>query len=315
MPDKLNKSYFGLGKETTPGTGVAPTKFLRIRERAEINSPEEPIVIADISDVGPGDYIFDITTAEFSNSGITVDIDTIGDLLAMLFGAPATTGTAPNYTHVFKYTGEPVAYTMESKTGMGVARSLGSILSSIELSQASEGDVDLQASINGVGMQKAVGGTPASSLVFESKYFARKHLTTLTYGTVNLAPRVENATVTLDFGSEILRGMGTTAASGIAPTGETNLSAELELRFDSVDDASRFADYAAADAKELKFVWALSANTSLEITFPSAHIVSDPWNTSNADLRQPRYALSFGFSRRLSSDLVVVTLKNQTASY
>lgn len=304
----LNFGYVGVGKETTPGTAVAPSLFFIPQELAEVRADAEFAYIPNV--LGYGDLA--AVPAKRSGSGRTSVVVTpraIGAALHALLGNPTTTGTAPNYQHVFTPKTAFPSYTLEAQNGVAIHRLVGGQVNAITFRHDANGY--LTADIEWVGMDRTTTGTAATPSL-ELNYFTVGQVAA-TIGGSAVAARLESVEVSLSFPKTPFQSIDQVPAKAVHPTGEAEVTANLSLLFDTTGDANRFADFTAATSRQVVLTWAKDANTSLQLTF-DAVLTEDPWVASNRDTGMARIQLAMR-AVHSGSDLVTVTLKNQQASY
>ena len=302
----LNFGYAGIGKETTYGTAVAPTAFFRLQEVAHLEADQKYAEVPGIDDFGLAAAIATTRTGK-GDLAIVATPAAIGHLFSGLLGAPATTGTAPNYTFTPKAT--VPSYTIETQDGTGVEKLLGAKVSEVTLTHAADGLLTAKATL--MGADKVVGGTPSTPAA-ETTYFVQQ-MVGITFNALAHAQRAEDLEVRLSFNKELHAAFGQQPAAATEPTGEGDVTAQMTLRYSSTDDAGKFADMINGTTRSVSIVWTKDANTSLTVAF-TAYITADPYILQNRDLRTARVRLSLR-AVRSGSPLVTLTLKNQNASY
>lgn len=122
MPTASFRSFVGVGKEVTPGTGVVPTQYIPVTDDTDAN--DDITYLADKGMRGSMVKSYGVVPGfkhgEFKVKA-NVDLATIGFSLASLLGDVATTGVGP-YTHTFAVKnntdGQPPSYSFTDFNGV-----------------------------------------------------------------------------------------------------------------------------------------------------------------------------------------------------
>lgn len=163
--------YFGFGVEATPGTAVAPTKFLPVKD-VDFPIDTEFIEIREISGSRQAFSSFDgpvrpdvnFTTAFYPSAGMAV-------LMRGLFGtstAAAYAGSATAFTHTFADAATLPSLSFERsdarQDGQGIIlqRVNGCKIESMGFSCAYGEDVEVSVSAQGLGFPTTPGAKPVS---------------------------------------------------------------------------------------------------------------------------------------------------------
>jgi len=136
------QSVLGIAKEATPGTPVAATAFIPVRDikpkpniRKLMDSSWRGSMV-DVVGVQAG-----VQSAELSVSGDAFP-DTIPWLLAGLYGSVTTTGSSAPYSHVITLlnsgNGQPTAYTVTDSDPLSTRQYASSRVTELKLSWSSE---------------------------------------------------------------------------------------------------------------------------------------------------------------------------------
>lgn len=139
MPLSKYLSFVGTGKETTPGTAVAPTLFA---PATDLKPSDVRNYVSDQAMRGSYvDSYDEIPTQGWSTYEYSgpVYVDVIGAVLKGLLGDEAITGTGP-YTHTFSVlnTGQPPSFTLTDYNGFNARQFPGAQFSSLELKFSSD---------------------------------------------------------------------------------------------------------------------------------------------------------------------------------
>lgn len=308
MALNMGNTYLGLGKETTYGTAVSPTLFAVLEEPADLEAEVPMIEVPNVNAFGNLAFVPGIRSANLS-ANVVATPKSLGALLAALMGAPTTTGSAPNYTHVYVPKLTYPSYTFEGKDGSGRYRVAGSRLGEISFDHTPDGY--LRASIAAMGKDKAAHGSDAT-VTLETDFFYQSHLVA-TLDSVNISSYLESVSVGIQMGKEKLNGFGSSTISGIDADGSAAVTIELTIRADG-NEAARFTDYIAASPVALDLTWTINANTSLQLDIANVVMTSDPTMLGSKELGTARINLQLQAVAN-GSDLIEVTLKNQQATY
>lgn len=304
----LNLGYAGLGKETTAGTGVAPTIFFLLQEVPQVRAAASFAEVPALDALGTAIVV---PTQRYAEADLSVVVTprAIGALLAALLGAPATTGSAPNYTHTFTPKTSYPSYTLEVQDGVAVHRAVGAQVTELTLRHSADGYLQAQARL--VGMDRTTTGTPATP-TYESQVFTVGQVT-VSVGGSPVTARATNVEATISVPKDPFQALDKIPASAVYPQGTAEVTAQLELLFDTALDANRLADFLAATTRAVSLAWAIDANTSLTLAF-NAYLTEDPFVKANRDTGMARTRLALK-AIRTGSNLLTVTLKNSQASY
>lgn len=162
-PLATRASYVGFGKETTPGTSVAPTVFTP----ATAFTPQD--VRNYVQDQGIRGAFVDtynqIPTQGWSTYfyDSNLYVDSMGPALKSLLGEEAVSGTGP-YTHVFDVLNsgaQPTTYTVADYNGFNMRRFAYSLCNSVQVNFDASGLLTYTA--QWMGFASATATTTASS--------------------------------------------------------------------------------------------------------------------------------------------------------
>lgn len=304
----LNLGYAGLGKETTAGTAVAPTIFFRLQELPQVRAAASFAEVPALDALGTAIVVPTQRYAE-ADLSVVVTPKAVGALLAALLGAPATTGTSPNHTHTFTPKTSYPSYTLEVQDGVAVHRAVGAQVTELTLRHSADGYLQAQARL--VGMDRTTTGTPATP-TYESQVFQVGQVA-VSVGGSPVTARATNVEATISVPKDPFQALTQVPANAVYPQGTAEVTARVELLFDSTGDANRLADYLAATTRAVSLAWSTDANTSLTLAF-DAYLTEDPFVVANRDTGMARVQLSLR-AVRTGANLLTVTLKNSQASY
>ncbi len=304
----LNLGYAGLGKETTPGTAVAPTMFFRLQEVPQVRAVASFAEVPALDALGVPIVVPTQRHAE-ADLSVVVTPRAIGALLAALLGAPATTGTSPNFTHTFTPKTSYPSYTLEVQDGVAVHRAVGAQVTELTFRHSADGYLQAQARL--VGLDRTTTGTPATP-TYESQVFSVGQVA-VSVGGSPVTARATNVEATISVPKDPFQALNQIPANAVYPQGTAEVTARVELLFDSTGDANRLADFLAATTRSVSLAWTIDANTSLTIAF-DAYLTEDPFVVANRDTGMARVQLSLR-AVRTGANLLTVTLRNSQASY
>lgn len=136
MPGTTGFGFVGIGKETTKGTGVAPTHYI---PATSMDGEDSVDVLRDEGLRASMATIYGavkgVTSASYSLEG-NVHVDTLGFLLAGIMGGTNTTGAGP-FTHTFSLlnsgTGQCRSYSFTDYQGLQTRRYAAATESSLSL--------------------------------------------------------------------------------------------------------------------------------------------------------------------------------------
>lgn len=161
------RSFVGVGKETTPGTGVVPTKYIPV---TEIGSLDDLSYLHDEGMRGSMVTSYGVQPGpkhgELELKG-NVDIDTIGFLLSSVLGDVATTGASAPFTHTFavKNTGDgqPVSFSFSDFNGVETRRYAGAKTEELAFKFNNDGLLEFESKIKSYASASVADPTPSYS--------------------------------------------------------------------------------------------------------------------------------------------------------
>jgi hypothetical protein len=260
----------------------------------------------------PGEPFRENVTVPLS-AGLPIDLTHIGFWLHKLFGDATTTGSS-NYTHVFKSGTFTALPSVSLEVGLpDLPRYFlytGVKANSLSITAAPGGKPS--ASIGMIAQDEAESGTSvdssptvASSLVTFNNYQATlsREATALSYVTgfaLNFANNIES-----------IRDIGSGQNIREALESDTSISGTLTERLAAT---TLLADAVAATYKSFTILWEIGATQSLQIDLPRVHLQRVQKTI------QGKAGIEIGWAWQAEYDssagaALVVTLKNQTASY
>jgi hypothetical protein len=137
------QSFLGIALETTAGTPVAPTNFLRVAADS-LRPTGQPNALMDESMQGSMVKTYDTIAGVNQTSvpfGGNVYADEIGWLLASILGDLTVTGAGDPYTTTFaaKNNGQPKSYTLTDYDGIGAVAYGGCMCSDLSFTYSQDG--------------------------------------------------------------------------------------------------------------------------------------------------------------------------------
>ncbi len=167
------RSYWGIGKETTPGTGVIPLRYIPFEEFSPVDDPH---ILEDKGVRGSMTGLYGTalgplwSTASWKGK---VFMDTTGDLVYNTTGDYAVSGTGP-YTHTFSTlnsgNGQPVTHTWTDYQGLtastGARTYPYACVEELTFTGNAEQLFDLSGKSTHLG-SAAAGATPTNALTAE----------------------------------------------------------------------------------------------------------------------------------------------------
>lgn len=233
----------------------------------------------------------------------------VGHLLQMIGGAPATTGASAPYTHVFTPADTlPPRYTVGLSETNGIStKILDAMASSLEFNQE-VGDV-LKWSLDGIGTDRTTGTVTVTGSPEASRAFRFDDLTAVVAGdtVVNFKSLTINVSNPV---SNIFTLNGTNSAAAQEFTGRRDVKVSGTMRF--VNDGTSYrTQFENNTSMTLELTWAIDADTSLNIELPDFRIDEHSWSRgfdeTEVDFSGGGY-ISGGFA-------IKFTLKNSQATY
>lgn len=311
--DQGRYGHIGFGKETTWGTGVAPTIFLPGTEDLTVERARLVRDVPAASRFLPPSEAGRKRIQGVSTNGHTLYTDAIGLILLGLAGQVSTSGSSSPYTHTFTPLSQPLAddhaltpISVQVTAGSRTKRFVGGQIASLSLSQPKDdyASFNLNWHFKDVDTSQSAA-TPA--IPSESKY-AYRHLAITRDG--NAVTTVESVDFTFDNeleSEELLDGTDLIAASGF---GGMIVTADLTLAF---RDTNTYDQFYNDTSSSWVFTWTIGTN-SFKITIPRAVVTSfsDPLSGPG---RLTATAQLSGELDSASGYAVQFELVNNTASY
>lgn len=161
------RSFVGVGKETTPGTGVVPTHYIPV---TEISSMDDLSYLHDEGMRGSMVTSYGVQPGpkhgEVELKG-NVDLTTIGFLLSSVLGDVATTGAGAPFTHTFavKNTtdGQPTSMSFSDFNGVETRRYVGAKTEELSFKFTNDGLFEYESKIKSYASAIVSDPTPAYS--------------------------------------------------------------------------------------------------------------------------------------------------------
>lgn len=244
---------------------------------------------------------------------VPIDLTGIGYILKALFGAPTTTGSSPDYTHVFKPSNTQPSLVLSNEfTDIGVYNKYNGCKAS-KLSFSVGGDGELAATLTVMGAKETVGASAydASATAIPLYPFSNPQVALKENGTtIAYAKTLDfNQDMGLDGDTYVIGGGG---MRGAVNEGIIQITGTLAALF---QDNVLLNEAVNGTESSLQITFTIAANKSLDILIPEiiyeraspgidgpkGILVTLPWHGYLQD--------------NANNTSIVVTLKNQTASY
>lgn len=267
------QSFLGIALETTAGTPVAPTNYIRY---SQLTPSGQPNPLMDESVQGSMVKTYD-TIAGLNQSSVGVQgnvyADEIGWFLASILGDVATTGAGDPYSTTFaaKNNGQPKTYTLTDYDGVGATAWGGCMCSDLSLNFSQDALL-------------------AYSATFAAMNFASASTPTETAGTTKALPTwAATATINslstfkvIDFTCDIKRTVSTeaTLADSQWPTivfagGDLDVTGSLTAVYDTTLQGYSRGSFTAVPIV-IDLVSPASANREVKLTMTSVTMTAAP---------------------------------------
>lgn len=243
---------------------------------------------------------------------VPLDLFHFGKWCAAMFGDPTTTGSSPNYTHVFRSGATALtSWTVETQFPDVPSFSLftGVMVDGFEVDLAPSGTAD--ATIRLVGRDETRAGTTAAGTLVTTGItrFQRPQGSISRNGTAlaNITGGTARYSNSLDPVRTIRSDLKLEGVDlGIATAG-----GQLTARF---ADATLIDQAIAATSCELVYAYTIDANRSLSFRFPEVYLSRPGLPVSGPQGIELRIDWQAAFNAAAAC-MLEVTLRNQTASY
>lgn len=267
-------AVWGIGKETTVGTAVAPTVFYKVNS-FKAGASEDKLTPDTVggSTTASGRALAVVLPGK---KAMTFDVSSMlylpgfGNILKAALGTETKTGTADPYTHTFtgESTGLLTSYTMESKVNTIVYRMAGCHLDSLEISCVAGGVATWVSSWKGMTEATATAATATftTDLPLTWNMFTFK-----VDGTAN--DDIESFTVTIENNIDVWYAVTNNPQRPLAQarrvTGNFNLGYTSDTWLTKMSNNTSF---------KLEIIGTYSTNPSrsITITIPKAYVMTDP---------------------------------------
>jgi hypothetical protein len=259
-------------KEATYGTAPGGN-WLRMPFMSIDLGAEQPLIQSDVLSVGnsrDSAAPFQDTVTVQGNAVVPIDVINIGHWLRMLFGAPTTTGTNPNFIHTF---GTGVA-TLPSQA-IEIAHPdvpsfevcVGARAGSLDIDFSPTGAA--QATIGLMAQGSSRAGTTAAGTPTSAAYTRfSKHQGSISRGGSALA-QVTGARLNFNNNMEMVRTIrADRKLEGIDP-GVSVITGQITTRFENTTLLTQADNGSSA---EFAFAYTIDANTSLTFTVHEAYL-------------------------------------------
>ncbi|AWV21713.1 Hypothetical protein RADP37_04827 [Roseomonas mucosa] len=245
---------------------------------------------------------------------VPMDTVHIGKWLKLLLGAPTTTGTAPNYTHVFKSGGSALPARSFEKAFPAVPSFYmltGARANTLALTSQPRGGAD--ATFGLIGLAEADPTTVSGAgvpVVTPFTRFMRNTGVVKRVGTTLAG--VTSATLNFSNNMAAAEALRSDRRVEDIDFGQCTASGAVTLRF--YDDAIQAAAKAFT-ASALELSWAIDVNTSIAFLLGQTYFQAKGPAVTGPGAITRDYSYQAGNDGTAGVSLLAVTLKNQVASY
>jgi hypothetical protein len=305
MP-KLNQlAYLGFAKETTWGTGVAPTVWY------PFDSAKPDNVTNTVVDNGKRGHITKDYAVIPTTKSATIDVEgnlytnEIGHILNALLTTRATSGTSP-YTHVFKASETQRSLTFQHFNGSDERQYAGFVIDELTLKGDAEGIVTVSWKAQGKSGSIVANSTPAISSTLSEITGVNCSLTIDAAANTNLF----GFEITIKRENKLIFGANATQNPSKAAQGAVEVTGKLTF---DVEGNTEYAMYDAQAYKTLVLTLGTSASNSLVVTMTRAFIEKASFDDGDVSLRVDWEVR--GTYNATDAGPVAVTLKNTTTTY
>ncbi|HDR8003429.1 TPA: hypothetical protein QCY70_004944 [Bacillus cereus] len=298
--------YFGLGKETTFGTAVAPAVYIPYDS---IKVEED---IKKVTDEGRRGIlsksfgVYNTTRQSKVEFGMPAYPDLIGHLLMGILGKDTVTGSAAPYTHKFQVLDALApTFTASDYNTVTERRYAGAILDELDFKFDADTAVKVTAKMKSKASVVASKSTPTITVAKPFLGFT----STLTLGSTVDADLL-GGEVSIKRDNQLIFAGNNTQDPTRYITGRIEATGKLTMDFDNEDDLNAYLN-GTQQAVKISFV--LDANTSLEFSFGKVDVTKVTVDRSQEYIRAD---MSFkALYNATDAGMVTVTLKNAVATY
>jgi len=312
----IEQKWLGLGKETTRGTAVAPTRFIPVEAGSEaeykLNLIEDETVRGIFEKFPPKAGTKEGT---FSISGIEGDVNNIGELIYSLLGDVTTTQLDTDaYQHVFKRSNSITlpSYTITIHRGINAKRYPLSVVKSLVFTQGVDAKLKIDAS--GIFKTEEDYSSPPTPTWSELKTMMFYNNIFKIDGTQNTM--VREWSVTIDNGSVGIRALNNTQdIVDVISHAKLVTTGSFVIFFENETQRQKFLNNTSADVEILVEGEQLTTghNYTLKIKLPQIHYTAYPFGEVEGLLGA---SVSFNVYYNLTAqNSVEITLKNNINGY
>ena len=264
-------AHIGLGKESSWGTGAAPSVFLP-------GSKDVNIEISRLRIEGPHATVAQLRSEAGRKNvrgglgGVPGYTDAIGHLLRALLGDPSTSGSGP-YTHAFTAANPPAdrdyarpSYSLQWTADGVTRRYTGGQLSQIQFQQAA--DDYLKLNLDWIFKSNQDGVSEATPTFPTDSVYGFRDLVVKRAG-ADIPVRVESLDLTISNNLEPASAVGSDEIAAV-DLGTVTAEAQLTVEF---NDADIYDDFAGDQAQRYDFIWA-KGGKSFTVTFHRAVVAA-----------------------------------------
>jgi hypothetical protein len=257
-PITSNVSFLGIAKETTPGTAVVPSNYIRVTDMKPV---EHANSYADEGYRGSAlktyGMVVGVTYGEYEFAG-PVEVDEIGWPLAGLLNDLTVTGAGDPYTTTFATlnsgTQQPTSYTLTDYNGNNARAYAGTKFDKLDLAFTADGLLTYTA--HGVSISFATAANPTATFSGTTPIANWRCTTTLASQTATV---VTDGTLSIVRTATPIHALdGSQAPAAIFAAGDIAITGTLNLVYDSNAEVVR-QDYLTGTIVPLTLDWLQSS--------------------------------------------------------
>jgi hypothetical protein len=305
LPKQTQLAFLGFSKESTWGTGVAPSTY------APFNSFKWEPKLETVVDNGKRGNISKDYAEYPTTKSATLDLEMnmypneIGQFLLAVLGSDTVSGTGP-YTHAFKAASTARSMTIDHFNGSDQRRYTGMVIDEVTIKGDAEGV--LTFSVKAQGKYPTVISTTTPTIAASISPIVGAFCSLTVGGSANT--NLFGFEITIKRSNKLVFGANTTQD----PTKVVQGSLEVtgKLTFD-VEDNTEFSQFEAQTTRTIVLTLGNTANNKATVTLTSAYIENASFDDGQEDLRVD---WTFrGLYNATDAGPCVVSVVNTTASY
>lgn len=318
------KAHLGLGKEVAWGTPVAASAYIPLINESWIAEPEQ------VKDEGlrgvtaDGEQYLGVWR---NGGGLTFDVrpTSIGHILRSVFGAPVSTGVAPNYTHTFTPVDTDFSadcplppYTLELFRGIGSnsQQCPGGQFNSLQLVFGASQKI-FRAVANGFSKGKPTSIAKTTPTYESNNPFLWRQLSFKlgdSIATAAVIAYLEYFSVTITNNVEGVETSGGIATDSIGRVDRNGLRVVDVQATLAIPDLAEYTKFLDSTRRAIDLTFSVDANTSLQLLMPNVAYEAFPVQVGGPGRHSVQVTGKAKYSTSDTHDVKAV-LKNQTVSY